>query len=297
MGKFLVVCLLLFVEAAAVANTQSAEPNYCYQLAACLMFQNEAEHLKEWIEYHRLIGFEHFYLFNNRSTDDYKKVLKPYIKKKIVELFDAPDKSNNQPEYLRIQISIYRAALAMAYNKVKWLAFIDADEYIVPLQTDSLLEALKEYEGHGGIYINWLNFGTSQVEKIPKNALLVEMLTHCADSPMRLGKSIVRVERVKKCTDPHRLFYTPPYTHVNSNHQVFGWRCPIAEDKLLIFHYYTGDIDHLKNIKFPRRKKWADLDFESYVNGLDHLNARLNTTMERFIPKLRNRVFSKRNLH
>ena len=42
-----------------------------YNVSACAIFQNEAPYLKEWIEYHRLIGVEHFYLYNNGSTDNY----------------------------------------------------------------------------------------------------------------------------------------------------------------------------------------------------------------------------------
>ena len=61
---------------------------YKYKFAICSMFKNEAKFLKEWIEFHRLIGAEHFYLYNNESTDNYLEVLKPYIDKNIVELID-----------------------------------------------------------------------------------------------------------------------------------------------------------------------------------------------------------------
>ena len=52
-----------------------------YKTAICLIFKDEAPFLQEWIEYHHLIGIEHFYLYNNNSTDNYEEVLKPYIDK------------------------------------------------------------------------------------------------------------------------------------------------------------------------------------------------------------------------
>ena len=44
-----------------------------------MMFRNEAAYLKEWIEYHHLAGVEHFWLYNNNSTDQWQDVLQPYI--------------------------------------------------------------------------------------------------------------------------------------------------------------------------------------------------------------------------
>src|SRR4051794_11337491 len=58
----------------------SASPSpYQYDFTVCAIFQNEAKYLKEWIEYHRLVGAQHFYLYNNRSTDHYMDILQPYI--------------------------------------------------------------------------------------------------------------------------------------------------------------------------------------------------------------------------
>ena len=61
-----------------------------YQLSICAFFKNEARYLKEWIEYHRLIGVDHFYLYNNGSTDDFKRVLNPYVRKGVVTLVNWP---------------------------------------------------------------------------------------------------------------------------------------------------------------------------------------------------------------
>ena len=36
-----------------------------YTVAVCAIFKNESVFLKEWLEYHLLIGVEHFYLYNN----------------------------------------------------------------------------------------------------------------------------------------------------------------------------------------------------------------------------------------
>lgn len=57
-----------------------------YYLALTAIFRDEAPYLKEWIEFYRTIGVEHFYLHNHLSQDNFAEVLKPYIDDGIVTL-------------------------------------------------------------------------------------------------------------------------------------------------------------------------------------------------------------------
>ena len=57
-----------------------------YKVAICAIFKNEALYLKEWIEYHKIVGVEHFYLYNNNSEDNYEAILAPYIQDGTVTL-------------------------------------------------------------------------------------------------------------------------------------------------------------------------------------------------------------------
>lgn len=264
---------------------------YQYEVAACLIFQNEAEWLKEWIEYHKLVGVEHFYLIDNASSDDFMSVLKPYLKTGEVELFHDSRISASQAEHNAVQCGNYEKVLGLASGRVKWLAIIDADEFIVPLKGNSLPSLLKRYEKYGGLYVNWLEFGTSHVEKIPKDRLMIEMLTRCSKQPRPLGKSIVRPERVSHCTDPHRMWYHPPYNHVNSDFKTFDWNAPVAKNKILVHHYMTRDLDHLTNVKYPRRQIWRGaMELKAYISSLENHNEAENRSMARFVMKLRPRM-------
>ena len=55
-------------------------PNHTLSIAAIM--KNEKPYLKEWLEYHQLIGVEHFYLCDNDSNDGTEEYLQPYIKQK-----------------------------------------------------------------------------------------------------------------------------------------------------------------------------------------------------------------------
>lgn len=50
-----------------------------YYFSICAIFKDESLSIKEWIEYHKLIGVEHFYLYNNNSTDSSVSILQEYV--------------------------------------------------------------------------------------------------------------------------------------------------------------------------------------------------------------------------
>ena len=68
---------------------------YKYNLAVCAIFKDCAPFLKEWIEYHRMLGVEHFYLYDNSSTDHPETVLAHYVSEEVVTVFDWPNKGKN----------------------------------------------------------------------------------------------------------------------------------------------------------------------------------------------------------
>lgn len=285
---------IVFLQFFFLIHLHGYSNGYQYQIAACLMFQNESFFLKEWIEYHLMIGVEHFYLFDNGSTDNYLDILDPYLETGVVDLYHYPFVGYNQEEHNSVQTWIYCNALAMAHGKVKWLAIIDADEFIVPTEKkESLLDILNRYDDYGGLYIDYLMFGTSHVDRIPKGKLIIETLIHSAKTPTAFGKSIVRPERVSSCTDPHRMWYHAPYFHVDTKFRTFDWTPPgITDDTLLLYHYYLGDIQHATHVKYPRRKKWNDMDIDTFLQGNEWMNAKENRSMQRFVSKLRKRMKS-----
>mgnify|MGYP002617198365 CR=1 FL=1 len=83
-----------------------------YKVSIGAIFKNEALYLKEWIEFHRIVGVEHFYLYNNNSDDNYREVLEPYIKRNIVTLVDWP---KNQA-----QIEAYKDCISMQKKRAGW---------------------------------------------------------------------------------------------------------------------------------------------------------------------------------
>ena len=93
-----------------------------YKFSICSIFKNEGPYLKEFLEYHLLMGFEHFYLYNNNSDDNYKEVLQPYVESGIVTLVEWPVVPGQGPMYDH-WYATYR-------HESSWVSFLDLDKYI-----------------------------------------------------------------------------------------------------------------------------------------------------------------------
>lgn len=276
-------------------SIHAKKSKYKHQLAVCAIFQNEARFLKEWIEFHKLMGATHFFLYNNLSTDDYLAVLKPYILRGEVELTEWPHKYEKIEEWTAIQASAYKQAVKRAITKrVKWLAILDTDEFLYPVSEPNLVSFLEEFSEVGGVVAHWQLFGTNNVDKIIPDRLMIELLTKKA--PDGYGenafiKSIVRPERVETIRDPHHAVYKKPYHAVGENwNAVHGSMNPhIIVNRIRVNHYWSRDNQFFHEHKIERRNKWSE-GVDGVIRRLNNINVVDDYTIFRFVPTLRERM-------
>lgn len=275
-----------------------------YFLSICAIFKDEAPYMKEWIEYYKLLGVEHFRLYNNDSSDHYKKVLAPYIRKGEVVLVDwpsDPSKLGSNDEWVwATQLPACMDAITHLSGKSKWLAIIDLDEYIVPLIHKDLISFLRDYESFSAVLLNWHNFGTSKVKEIPKGRLLIEMLTHRAEenSPYHQPvKSIVRPDRVAGANwCPHVWAFSSP-----SDMQVLPsgqeWSLGKIDVSIArINHYVHKTENYLYNYKIPNKERMMgrSLSVADFQAKDALFNAVKDREILRYVPELRKRMFPKK---
>lgn len=267
---------------------------YKYDLSICAIFQNEAEWLREWIEYHRIVGVEHFWLYNNNSTDHYKDILAPYIRRGIVELIDWP--SPQDEDWTPYQNSAYDDSLKRARRATKWLAAIDVDEFIVPKSASTIPEILARFEKNrkvGGVMLFWQFFGTSHVWEIPANQTMIETLLMKAPVNYEGNhqvKTICRPDRVKN-QYVHVCTYLDPYYDVTMN-GAGGPNQPIQIDQICIHHYWTKTEKYFREVKCPRRERYerrgyAEHELQKFQL---ELNQELDTSILRYVPYVKWRL-------
>lgn len=157
--------------------------HYKYEVSLCLIFKNEAAYLKEWLEYHSLIGVDHFYLYNNFSEDDYTEVLRPYIDKGIVTLTEWPIKY--------AQVAAYEDCYHKFKGETHWLGYIDADEFVNLRKYNDIKTFLSRYNAYPSVLLCWKMFGTSGIVKEPTNYLVTERYVASWPWLCETGKSFI----------------------------------------------------------------------------------------------------------
>ncbi len=272
--------------------------SYRYELAIGAIFQDEAPYLKEWIEFHKLVGVQHFYLYNNCSTDHYLTILKPYIDSGEIELFEWPIQADSWENWIyEVQPAAYVNCIKHAKGETKWLALIDIDEFLTPANGTQVPDILKDYEEFAGVCFNWKVFGDSWLFDLPPEKLMIEALVMAApiDRTTHLGvKSIVRPEYVKNCKHPHYVIYKEGFYNVNSNKErnvdENGRTDKVYYDRLVVNHYWSRSGSYLY-MKLKRYSLWVShIMPENWPAYLDGLNEVVDHSMERFVVPLRKQM-------
>jgi len=200
-------------------------------IAACLCFRDSAMFLHEWLLFHLVQGVERFYLYDNESADDYQAVLAPWISRGFVELARWPGLAQQQ--------AIYDHCLGHVAGDVEWLAFLDDDEFLFATDGAALPGALRPYEGHAGIAVAWMLYGSAGYERRPEG-WVIDTYAQRAPNPDPHVKCIVRPRRVVRSrVIGHAFVAAEGFQVVDEMHR------PLAEplspqpsvDRLRINHY------------------------------------------------------------
>ena len=160
--------------------------NKKYAISICAIFKNEAPFLEEWIEMNHLVGIEHFYLYNNNSSDNFHEVLLPYIENGLVTLVDFP--------YDHAQFKAYQNFYETYRHETQWVAFIDIDEFFCPNSHLTLQEWIKPYEKYPVIQIYWKMFGTSGLMHHDYSRLVTEQYHVSWDRLDHCGKCLINTD-------------------------------------------------------------------------------------------------------
>lgn len=167
------------------------------------ILKNEYPFIVEWIAYHMALGINDIYFADNISSDGSSELLYFLDKANIIKRIDYPTQDGIPP-----QLGAYNKILSML-DKDRWVAFIDADEFISPNDYEDGLNKLMPLlndQAIGAISLNWAVYGSSH-SILPDDGLVIErFVKRAADlHPVnRHYKSIVRVSDVIKAgPTPH----------------------------------------------------------------------------------------------
>lgn len=247
-------------------------------LTVAAIAKNEAPYLDEWIAYHRIVGVEHFYIYENGSTDETATVLDRWREAGVVTWMPWPAFLAPTSAWSPTQPSAYAHAIAAFGADTRWLAIIDVDEYIVPLKGESVSTVLAAFEHTAGVTITRHNFGTSGF-KTRQPGLTIDTYRMRAAEDFFAVKSIV---------DPTQV--GEPRVHKCRDRDGKIIRHDVA-DVLVINHYFSRSTEEFEDkiVKGALRIEPTEADAikRQRLARLD-ATAVQDLTIQRFVPAVKN---------
>jgi glycosyl transferase family 92 len=209
----------------------ASEPRDTY-LAICAIYRDEARYLREWIEFHRLVGVERFFLYDNGSEDDHLQVLEPYLRDGTVVLHD-------WPLFPAGQQSAYDHCLREHGEQCRWIAFIDLDEFLFSPAHSPLPELLGELEAAPGVGVNAAIYGFSGHRRRPAG-LVIENYLKSNPVANTYIKSIVDPARAVRCESAHHFSYRDGFPVDEHGYTIRGFMTnSVSLRRLRINHYWA----------------------------------------------------------
>jgi hypothetical protein len=211
-----------------------------HYLAACAIYRDEAPYLAEWIEFHRLVGFERFYLYDNRSEDNHLDVLAPYIDEGIVVVHDW-----NVP-HLPGQTDAYQHAISTYGDEARWIGCFDIDEFLFSPTHRPVSEVLRDYEQWPGVVVNAPRFGPSGHRTKPDGLVIESYLTHLQLGSDRTLKSVVDPAAVESVRSAHLFNFLRRSAVDENGYPVHHNRTKTPSfERLRINHYFWKSEEEL----------------------------------------------------
>lgn len=229
-------------------------------LSLCLIHKDENEYLEEWVRYHRLIGVERFYIYDNDSQLSPDDDLRPFVEEGLVHLLPIHGKAQ--------QMAAYDHCLREFGQQSRWIGFVDTDEFILPKTATDLRTFLQNYEDFGGLAINCPIFGSSGHINKPAEGQIASyhLRTPWGLPENRLVKSIVQPAQVVLPFSPHHFLYKENAWCVNeSGSRVDKMRIPPAAEKVQINHYWCRSAEeHERKLSRGRGDGGVPYDNDRY---------------------------------
>jgi hypothetical protein len=230
------------------------------KIAICAIFKDEAPYLLEWLAFHKMIGVDLFFLYDNGSSDGGADVIRASSFARNVTLTDWRDRPG--------QLSAYNHFRVNHAPRFTWAAFIDIDEFIMPVAGTSIRDILMRriYQPYAQILLQWLVFGPSGHDRRPQG-LVIENYTSrlpLEAEASRHIKCIVRTDKMRGIDyTPHAAECDGPAC-TTSGVEVLPYAIQPTEchEVMVVNHYFTKSRE---DWEFKRRRGRGD-SLEPYLD-------------------------------
>lgn len=216
--------------------------------AVCTYMLGEDKYVDEWVQYYLFgLKFNRVYIYDNSEHNVLKYLETKYPGVKIIHSGLTPVPSG-QPRGMRaipaMNDFLNKNKELPEAERVKWCAFIEADEFLVLKKHDNINDFLKQYCQEGGVAVNWYLYGDSNLKTYTPEPVTKRFLLRCKDINQHV-RTICRcedVEIIKDGDEMHGLrnFKQGKFLKDTNGKVVVGPFNPNGtSDVAFIAHYFT----------------------------------------------------------
>ena len=226
-------------------------------IGVCVRVKDEQKIIKDWVNHYLKLDFDYIYIYDNLSNPSVENTLGNYDKNKIKIKIDKVIASN--------QTDVYQDCLNN--NKhLDWLLICDADEFLY-IKNGNIKDFLNSFSNDTGtIFINWLVFGTSNLQTYDLSKNIFEQFIKREPYNFfwnEYVKSFIRPKYIKTINGWHKIFnnsYKTKDVYNNSInlHKTNRYSNIKLNDNtpVILIHYMTLDFESML-IKRERNSKFS----------------------------------------
>jgi hypothetical protein len=144
-------------------------------IVLCAVFRDAAARILEWVAFHRLVGVDRFVLYDLGSTDGTAALL---ARSRFGHQATVIDWASNDG-----RAAAYADFVANHANRFAWAAIIELDEFLHPIDTDTIRSLLPRYDGFSAVALRRLTFVTSGQQIRPGQLVIGSYTSREPDDP------------------------------------------------------------------------------------------------------------------
>ena len=255
---------------------------FLYNYSIGLLAKDEGHYIREWVEYYIHAGIDHFFIYDNDSTDNQKEVIQDYIDQGIIEYIMWPG--------TEIQLSMIADAIERARYTSRYFSIIDIDEFIVPYGSDDSLPEIVDKLLRGderpylqSIGLTWAIYGTNGAEKADYSTPVLDRCPKRDVIFKRVAKRIMNPRMVKGLPHyPKEEGFSPKnkFWMLNKPSTSIDARLEETKINVILNHYRAKSKEEFEKTKVNRHSALVIGDRENN-GGTDFAKADKNLIEDR----------------
>ena len=248
-----------------------------YNISVCALVSGEEDFLEEWMEYHSLIGVDHFYLYYLSRSQGLERLMNHYCQKEKVSWVYWPcsilqKKDNPQVWYLAALTTIYQNAIKYrACHESQWVCCLEVSEFLLPVSKNHLQDLIQKYSDYSALLLESVCYKVSNPNETSSKSSIMEskfIIQNPEKDSMKTCKMLIKPQ---DCS----FFICSPFRCILKKHRK---SLALSDSFLRVNHYFCrtqsdqedipiGDNLYLSDQEFRTKKEdYLDRGFHIFDN-------------------------------